>query len=357
MAAGAPLLPPLFGLSPAEVVALPELQGQPAFRARQVCRWLYVKREPDPLQMSDLPQPLREALAARPTRALPRIEDEAAGEDGTRKLLFRLHDGEAVEAVLMPGTEEGLTLCVSSQVGCALACAFCRTGGMGLRRDLLPEEMLAQVLDAGRLAAPLRVHRLVFMGMGEPLMNLPALLSTLDRLYGPTGMGFGPGRITVSTAGLPAAMAALRAHSAVQLAVSLGGSTEEQRKALMPVAHRLASLEQVLAACRALELGPQERITFEYVMVQGVNDSPQDARRLLAATRGLRCKFNLIPLNEHPSTALRRPSEERLRAFQQVLLDARRPTSLRYSKGRDLLAACGQLATTAPRRPAGDSQG
>lgn len=346
---------PLLGQPPAALERLVEAAGEPAYRARQVERWLYVRGVTDAAAMSDLPQRLRDALSAQPRRALPRLEEELVSSDGARKLLLRLHDGEGVESVLLPAGDQDWTLCLSSQVGCALGCLFCRTGEMGLVRNLSVDELLAQVLvGRARLSGDQRLRRLVFMGMGEPLLNLDALLVALGRLVGPKGMGFGAGRITVSTAGLPAQMVRLREALPVQLAVSLGGSTEEQRAHLMPYAHRRAALHELVEACRALPLQRRERITFEMVLVRGVNDSPADARRLLHLTRGIHCKFNLLPLNPLPGSPLRPPSAAALQAYQRALLDGRRPTSIRRSLGSDQLAACGQLATARRGGPRDD---
>jgi len=342
---------PLLGLEGPALAELVEAAGEAPYRARQIERWLYRRGVTDPAAMSDLPLELRSALQARGSRSLPTVAQEITSSDGARKLLLALHDGEAVETVLLPGSGGDWTQCLSSQVGCPLRCTFCRTGEMGLVRNLTADELLAQVLvGRTRLGPERRLRRLVFMGMGEPLLNLDALLVALGRLLGPKGMGFGPGRVTVSTAGLPAEMVRLRENSSVQLAVSLGGSTEAQRQRLMPIAHRRAPLHALITACGALPLRGRERITFEMVLVEGINASPADARKLLRLTRGLRCKFNLIPLNAHSGTSLRPPPLPALRAYQQVLLDGRRPTSIRRSLGQDQLAACGQLATRRGRR-------
>lgn len=342
----AELAPPLLGLDEAELAALAVAAGEPAYRGRQLGRWLYRSREVDPARMTDLPLPFRQWLEARPTVPLPRLTRVLPCSDGARKLLFTLHDGLAVEGVLIPGHGAEVTQCLSSQVGCPFDCRFCRTGSMGLLRNLSVAEILAQrVLADAALRPGEEVRRLVFMGMGEPLANLGALLPALHLLCGPRGMGFGPRRITVSTAGLPGRLLELRQRSGVQLAVSLGGCTDAQRAELMPRAARLASLGQIFEECRRIPLASTEQLTFELVMVQGVDDRDEDARHLLRLTAGLRCKVNLIPLNAHEGTALRPPAEQRLRAFQQILVRGGRPTSIRQSRGQDRLAACGQLAT------------
>ena len=347
---------PLLGLSQEQIGGIEELLGQPGYRAKQVAEWLYIKKVVDPSRMTNLPRSLREQLAARRAKALPGLKRVDRAADGTRKLLFRLHDGLCVEGVLIPQAEHSgevsqLTMCVSSQVGCPFDCLFCRTGGMGLLRNLTVAEILAQVVigfhETGEAE---RLSRLVFMGMGEPLLNYRNVVAALKLLVGPRGMGFGPPRITVSTAGIPEQMVRLRELMPVQLAVSLGGCTEAKRAGLMPAAHRRASLAEVLDACRSVKLGSRERITFEMVMVRGVNDSDSDAREFLRRTGGIRCKFNLLPLNEHPGTSLRAPPEERLQSFQQVLVKGGRPASIRRSRGIELLAACGQLATESQGR-------
>ncbi len=351
----------LFGMDMGRLEGLVADLGEPRYRARQIFKWLYVKGVSDPEGMTDLPARVRRALADRVSGFVPGLVETHPAGDGSVKLLFELGDGALVEGVLLPGTPGQRTLCVSSQVGCALGCTFCRTGQMGLVRNLSVNEILGQVLQARRYLesgerprwsdedqGPARLTRLVFMGMGEPLMNLPNLVRSIRLLMGPEAMGFGPGRVTVSTAGLPRQMLRLREQVQVRLAVSLGGSTEAQRKALMPGAHRIASLGHVLATCRKIPLGSRERITFEYVMVAGVNDSDQDAHRLVAKTKGIRCKLNLIPLNVHPGTDLAPSSTERMRSFQKILVNRGRPTSIRRSLGSDELAACGQLATGIP---------
>jgi len=337
---------PLLGLAEEELSALAQQAGEPAYRGRQLARWLYRRRVADPHAMSDLPRSFRSWLLARPTLPLPRLEQVVPSPDGARKLLFLLHDGQRVEGVLIPGRAGEATQCLSVQVGCPFDCAFCRTGGMGFVRNLSVAEILAQRLLADAALQPgEEVRRLVFMGMGEPLANLAELLAALRLLLGPQGMGFGPRRITVSTVGLPGRMLELRTRTGVQLAISLGGSSEEQRARLMPRASRSASLAEILAECRCIPLATTEQLTFELVLVAGVNDHDEDARRLLRWTTGLRGKVNLIPLNEHPGTELRAPAEERLLAFQRILVRGGRPTSIRRSRGRDSLAACGQLAT------------
>ncbi|MDY0058742.1 MAG: 23S rRNA (adenine(2503)-C(2))-methyltransferase RlmN [Myxococcota bacterium] len=346
-------VPPLLGLSEAALTALAVECGEPSFRGRQLAHWLYSRRVTDPRQMSNLPAAFRERLAARPAPALPRLAQVVPTADGARKLLFALPDGLAVEGVLLPGRPGELTLCVSSQVGCPFDCLFCRTGAMGLQRNLTTAEILGQLLAAQpEVPADHRITRLVFMGMGEPLANPEALHPALHCLLGPRGLGFGPRRITVSTAGFPGRIRTLHAATGVRIAVSLGGCSEEQRAALMPRAARRCSLAELLAECRSLELRGPEHVTCELVLIAGVDDGDQDARNLVRLTHGLRCKINLIPLNEGARDDLRRPSDERLRRFQQILVAAGRPTSIRRSLGSEQLAACGQLATAA--RPPAD---
>jgi len=268
--------------------------------------------------------------------------------DHTRKLLLTLNDGLTVETVLIPD-ENRLTLCVSTQVGCTLDCGFCLTGTMGLQRNLKPYEIMDQVLTAqDRLDPGERITNLVFMGMGEPLANMEALSEAIRRLTNKLwGLGWSPTRITVSTAGMAARLKDV-APLGVNLAISLNATTEEQRASLMPAANRIASLKTLLAACRRYPLPPTRRLTFEYVLLAGVNDQADDARRLTKLVRGLVCKINLIPFNEFPGNPFRRPSEEAISVFQAIVRRAGLDVFIRKSRGRDVLGACGQLGNLSP---------
>lgn len=263
--------------------------------------------------------------------------------DGSRKFLARLEDGLEVESVLIP--EGGrLTLCLSTQVGCTLDCRFCLTGRMGLTRNLKAHEIVDQVLTVqDQLEAGERLTNLVLMGMGEPLANLEAVREAVRRLTNSTwGPGFPARRITLSTAGLAPRLKAV-ADLGIKIAVSLNATTNAQRNRLMPAANRLYPLETLLAACRELPLAERCRLTFEYVLLAGENDTETDANRLAHLLKGFRCKVNLIPFNEFPGSSFHRPDEATVLRFQSVLQRAGFQTFIRRSKGRDVLGACGQL--------------
>jgi len=272
--------------------------------------------------------------------------------DGTRKFLARLEDGLMVESVLIP--EDGrLTLCLSTQVGCTLDCGFCLTGRMGLKRNLKAHEIVDQVLTVqDRLETGERLTNLVLMGMGEPLANLDGVTEAIARLTDTQwGVGIPARRITLSTAGLAPRLKDV-ATLGINLAVSLNATTNEQRDRLMPAINRLHPLNSLLAACRAFPLPPRRRLTFEYVLLAGINDTEQDARRLAKLLSGMRCKVNLIPFNEFPDSGFRRPEESAVLRFQSVLRKAGLHPFIRKSKGRDVLGACGQLGQVPERREA-----
>jgi 23S rRNA (adenine2503-C2)-methyltransferase len=333
--------------------------GEPAFRGDQVFRWLW-KRGADSFDaMSDLPAAFRAKLAAAATIGSVEASRVDVSKDGTRKFLVRLADRREVEMVLIP-EDERMTLCISSQVGCALACAFCATGTMGLTRNLTAGEIAGQVLlahadlrsrpHAGHPDRERPVTNLVYMGMGEPLHNYDAVLASLRILTDEQGLGYPARRITVSTVGLVPQIAALGEAVPVNLAVSLHAPNDAVRGSIMPV-NRKWSMQALLDACRAFPLGTRRRITFEYVLLAGVNDRPEHAAELAKALRGLRCKVNLIPWNEHPGAHFKRPSGIAVKAFEKRLLDLGVATTVRTTRGRDIAAACGQLALAETRNP------
>lgn len=323
--------------------------GWPRYRTDQIMRWLYQRRAKDINQMTDLGHAERTALASQAT--IPRATGCTVFRsiDHTRKLVLTLSDGLTVETVLIPD-ENRLTLCVSTQVGCTLDCGFCLTGTMGLKRNLKPHEIMEQVLTAqDRLDPGERITNLVFMGMGEPLANMEALSEAIRRLTNKRwGLGWSPRRITVSTAGLAARLKDI-APLGVNLAISLNATTDEQRASLMPAVNGIASLRTLLAACRRYPLPPTRRLTFEYVLLAGVNDHADDARRLIKLVRGIACKINLIPFNEFPGNPFCRPSEGDISAFQTIVRQAGLDVFVRKSRGRDVLGACGQLGNLAPQ--------
>ncbi len=320
----------------------------PRYRIGQILRWLYQRRAGNIAQMTDLSQKDRAQLAHVATIVRTQHCTVLESTDGTRKLLLTLDDGLRIETVLIPD-EERLTLCVSTQVGCLLDCGFCLTGTMGLKRNLKAHEIIDQVLTAqDHLTGKERLTNLVFMGMGEPLANIEALSTAIQCLINKSwGLGWSPRRITVSTAGLASRLKDVAALG-VNLAISLNGTTEEQRQQLMPAVSQIASLKTLIAACRRYPLAPTRRLTFEYVLLADVNDRDEDAHRLVKLLKSLRCKVNLIPFNEFPGNPFRRPTDRIVLAFQVILTRAGVDAFIRKSRGRDVLGACGQLGNLSP---------
>jgi len=326
--------------------------GYPPYRATQVLAWVYRRGVSDFAAMSDVARELRDALAAAfvSTRLTPSVVRRSA--DGTRKLLFQLDAGAAIESVLIPDPPR-LTLCISSQAGCGMGCSFCATARLGLLRNLSANEIVGQVLAAqAALDGGERISNIVFMGMGEPLANYDAVVEAIDILTAEWGIGLSSRRITVSTVGLVPAMVRLVCDTAVQLAVSLSATTDAQRKRLMPV-NRRYPLDALLTACRALPIPQRRRITFEYVMLGGVNDTIDDAGRLVRRLHGIRAKVNLIPFNAFPGSGFSPPSDSAIRRFQERLLAGGVHASVRQSRGQDIQAACGQLALASGVEPPG----
>jgi 23S rRNA (adenine2503-C2)-methyltransferase len=278
---------------------------------------------------------------------VPEVERRTPSQDGSQKLVLRYGDGARVQAVLMPDGDR-LTLCVSTQVGCGFACAFCYTGTMGLERNLSAGEIVAQVMVAREgLAAGLRITHIVYMGMGEPLANYTATVKSLRLLTDPQAFAFAPRRITVSTVGLVSGIERLaKENLRVNLAVSLHATSNEIRDRIMPV-NRGFAIEELLAACRRFPLPFRQRMTFEYVLLEGINDSAEDARRLVKLMKGIRGKINLIPFNDWEGSSFARPPLARILDFQTVLLEHGIRATVRWSKGEDIGAACGQLREAA----------
>ncbi|HEU4368734.1 MAG TPA: 23S rRNA (adenine(2503)-C(2))-methyltransferase RlmN [Methylomirabilota bacterium] len=334
----------LIGLLPGDLEDLAVALEASRYRGRQLATWMYRKGAGDLDAMTDLPRDFRARLAETHEIALPEVERVTVSRDGSRKLVFRLMDGRRVSAVLMP--DDGrITLCLSTQVGCGFGCAFCLTGTMGLERNLTAAEIVGQLLAANALlAGGERVTHIVFMGMGEPLANYTHLVAAL-RIFTDArlGIGYSPRRITVSTVGLVAGIDRLGHEDLrVNLAISLHGASDEVRGRIMPV-NRSWNLEALMAAVRRYPLAPRQRVFFEYVLLADVNDSPDEARRLARLLRGVRAKVNLIPFNDWDDSGFRRPPLARILAFQAILLGAGITTTVRWSKGEDIGAACGQL--------------
>ncbi len=334
---------------------LPQLErwvesiGERRFRARQLFRNLYVRRIRSYEECSDLSRLFRVQLEHGTHLDALRIVERRESADGTRKYLFALHDGCLIESVWIPDPPR-YTLCLSSQVGCALACRFCLTGTLGLRRNLTAAEIVDQVCQIqGDAAGHARVTNLVFMGMGEPLANYDAVLRAIQILSDPNGLAFSHRRITLSTAGLVPKLIQLGQDSPVNLAVSLHAAEDRLRSELMPI-NRTYPLETLMEACRAYPLPPRKRITFEVVLLRDVNDSPDLARCLIKRLHGVRAKVNLIPFNPYEGSCFERPTEKRVLEFQEILQKAGLTAMLRPSRGADIRAACGQLAAVTPER-------
>jgi 23S rRNA (adenine2503-C2)-methyltransferase len=338
----------LIGLSPDELEELAVELGASRYRGRQLATWMYRKGVFDLEAMSDLSKEFRAALAGHAVVELPAVEVVTPSLDGSRKIVLRLADESRISAVLIPD-EDRLTLCLSTQVGCGYKCGFCLTGTMGLERNLTVAEIVGQLLVANLLAAPARVTHMVFMGMGEPLANLkPVVAAIRIFLDARRGLGYSPRRITVSTVGLVAGIEHLaRADLKVNLAISLHASSDEVRSRLMPV-NKSWNLEALMAAVKRYPLQKRQRVFFEYVMLHEVNDSPEDARRLAQLLRGVRAKVNLIPFNDWEGSAFQRPPLPTILNFQSILLAADVITTVRWSKGEDIGAACGQLKEAVP---------
>lgn len=329
---------------------LPELEawvesiGERPFRARQLFRHVYTRRVCSWDECSDLSKMFRVQLEMGTELDALKLLEKEESSDGTIKYLFGLHDGLRIESVLIPDLPRR-TLCISSQVGCALGCRFCLTGAMGLKRNLTAAEIVDQVCQVQRdLGARGRVTNIVLMGMGEPLANYSAAVRAIAVLIDPNGPAFSHRRITLSTAGLVPQLRKLGADSPVNLAISLHAPDDALRSELMPI-NKTYPLEALMAACREYPLPPRKRITFEYILLEGINDDPRQARALVKLLHGVRAKVNLIPFNPHPRLDFQRPPEARILAFQEVLQKAQFTAIIRQSRGAEISAACGQLAT------------
>jgi 23S rRNA (adenine2503-C2)-methyltransferase len=323
--------------------------GEPRYRGRQVMRWLWRHQTASLNEMREVPARLRRYLGQHYRLGHLAPYHVARAVDGTRKLVFRLADGVGIESVIIP-TQHRTTLCISSQAGCAIACEFCATGRMGLVRNLSGSEILGQILAARRQCfSEERLTNYVFMGMGEPLANYPNLSRALTIMTAEWGLALSPRRITVSTVGLVPMMERLLAEFPVNLAVSLHAASDELRNQLVPI-NRRYPIRHLLESCRQLPLGHRRRITFEYVMLKGINDSPADAIRLARLLAPLRCKVNLIFFNPFPGAPFQPTARAGIEEFQAILLSRNLTATIRESRGGDIAAACGQLyAETMPK--------
>ncbi|PTN39073.1 23S rRNA (adenine(2503)-C(2))-methyltransferase RlmN [Desulfonatronum sp. SC1] len=336
--------------------------GEAPFRARQVWQWLWQKRERDFGRMTNISKEMRERLGREADVVWPEaVQVQTSRDDGTTKFLLALADGQRIESVLIP-EKDHFTLCLSTQVGCAFGCTFCATGRMGLVRNLTMAEILGQILMAQEhvaglptglttgqatgvtqgLTQGLALRNLVFMGMGEPLLNWENLRRALEALHHPTGLNFSKRRITVSTVGVPGMLAELGALGFASLAVSLHAPTQELRARIMPKAARFP-LDDLIADLAAYPLQPRQKITIEYVMLGGVNDDLSHARELVRLLNKVKAKVNLIPFHPSPELPYAAPDMNRVLAFENLLKTKGLPATLRKSKGQDISAACGQL--------------
>jgi len=330
-------------------LSLKELSGfltehkHPSYRVKQIWQWLFQKRATTFAEMTSLSRELREKLAEHFGIGRLRILRRAESRDGTVKFLFGLADGESIESVLIPEPTR-LTLCISTQAGCAFGCAFCATALLGLKRNLTCGEIVEQILEVSRtLTDDRRITHVVLMGMGEPLANYDQTMRALQIITNSEwGVGISPRRVTLSTVGLVPQIEKLMAETKVNLAISLHAPNNELRGQLMPV-NREYSLAQLIDCCRSLPIPRRKRITFEYVLLHGVNDSEQHARELVKLLRGIPSKVNVIPFNPHPGSKFLRPTNESIARFQNVLHDAGVQINVRRPRGDDIQAACGQL--------------
>lgn len=329
-----------------------EQQGERPFRARQLLRWVHQRGESDFDAMTDIAKSFREKLKLISSVSPAPTRSDKLSDDGTRKFLFDVGTGNAIETVFIPEADRG-TLCVSSQAGCALECAFCSTGRQGFNRNLSTAEIIGQLWQANRVLMQGKqtgqsidrlISNVVMMGMGEPLTNFDNLIPALKLMLDDNAYGLSRRRVTVSTSGIVPAMDKLALACPVALAVSLHAPTDELRDQLVPI-NRKYPLAQLMAACkRYLEHAPRDFITFEYVMLDGVNDSDELAHTLVELVRDVPCKLNLIPFNPFPNSGFKRSSRERIRRFADILMQAGIVTTTRKTRGDDIDAACGQLA-------------
>ncbi len=327
---------------------LPELEsfiqglGKERYRAGQVMKWIHQRLVYSFEEMTNLSKQFREELSRIACVCFPGIEAVKESADGTKKFLLSLADGQKVEAVLIP-EEDHDTLCLSTQVGCAMGCRICRTAAMGLVRNLTAGEVVSQLLAVRRHVSESRITNVVFMGMGEPLANFAESVKAIRILTHPNGPQISWRRLTVSTCGLVPQIRRLGQEVRTKLAVSLNAVTDEQRDAIMPV-NRTYPLSELIAAMREYPLPRRDRITIEYVLIAGLNDSDADAKQLVRLLNPVRAKVNLIPLNDEVVDGFKSPAPERILRFQEILMSRSLMAIIRKSRGRDILAACGQLA-------------
>ncbi len=351
----------LLSLNGQEITALMGKMGQKPYRAQQLFHALHRECIDEIAEISCLPKDLREKLGQTYEIYSPKIKEIIASEDGTRKYVFKCFDGQIIESVFIPGSSNSTkcTLCISSQVGCAMNCAFCATAKLGFTRNLLPSEIIGQVYGVLRdlkqiswaeqflgedyLKTARIINNIVYMGMGEPLNNYKNVVRSIELLGHEKGQLYASRRITVSTSGVVKNIARLGYETEVHLAVSLNAINDITRTEVMPV-NKKWNIEDLLNACREYPLATRQRLTFQYVMMAGVNDSDEDAHKLVALMKEFQPKINLIPFNPHPFAPYKKPEREQVLAFQQILFDAKLSAFIRNARGDDINAACGMLA-------------
>jgi 23S rRNA (adenine2503-C2)-methyltransferase len=338
----------LLGLTPAELQAFCAGLGEKPYRAKQLLRWIHQAGAADFGEMSDISKALRERLAASACIAAPAVRRDTTAFDGTRKWLLDVGTNNAIETVFIPERTRG-TLCVSSQAGCALECSFCSTGRQGFNRNLTVAEIIGQLWHANRAIGPRAandraVTNVVMMGMGEPLANFENVVAAMQLMLDDCAYGLSRRRVTLSTSGLVPAIDRLREACPVALAVSLHAPNDALRNELVPI-NRKYPIRELLAAClRYIEKAPRDFVTFEYVMLKGVNDTPEHARELVSIAASVPCKLNLIPFNPFPNSGYERSTPDAVARFRDVLIRAEITTTVRKTRGDDIDAACGQLA-------------
>ena len=332
----------LYGKTPEELAALCGGMGMPRFAARQIARWLYVRHTEDPLLMTDIAAAHRQRLAERFAPAFNAPERVTESADGTKKYLFRIPGGHAVESAYIPDGERA-TLCVSSQAGCRMGCKFCATGRQGLQRSLTAAEILNQIVSLPERDS---LTNVVFMGMGEPLDNTDNVLRALEIMTSEWGFGWSPTRITLSTAGVAPELQRFLDATKVHLAVSLHNPFHEERATIMPV-ERAWPIAEVAAILRRYDFTHQRRVSFEYIVMSGLNDSPRHIRELCRLLDGIKCRINLIRFHKIPGSPYFSPDDEAMIRFRDTLTAKGIQTTIRASRGEDIQAACGLLSTAA----------
>lgn len=330
----------LKSLSVKEIYSFFENLGLPSFRSKQLIHWIYERMVLSVNDITEFPKDLRTKINDMAYISNIKMIKKLVSTDGTTKFLFELEDGLSIESVLIPD-DDRLTLCVSSQVGCAVGCKFCLTGKGGFKRNLGAHEIVDQVIAVNRCLKDKKITNIVFMGMGEPLLNLDNVVEALWRIT--ELIGISKRKITVSTSGIvPNILLFQKKAPEVNLAISLNASSDEIRNKIMPI-NKKYPLETLINTCRKYPLNPGRKLTFEYVMIEGINDSLKDAKELVRILKGIRCNLNLIPYNPFSENTFKRPSDEKILAFQKMLFHKNRRAIIRESRGQDILAACGQL--------------